>query len=260
MAKAKKKKTSKALLAAALCITTFALATSALGQTVRAGNLIVTIEGGITPKKLSRKTPTPITLTVSGSLKTADATHPPALKTLHLEFDKHGQLNTTGLATCTPQQLQNTLTAAAERVCKDSLIGTGRAEAEIAFPEQAPFSASGKLLIFNGAPKGAKQVLVLHVYAFVPAPTTFVTTAVIGKAKGKYGTTADVAIPTIVAGQGSLTAFNATLKKTWTYKGKKQSLLLATCPTGHLYAHGDFAFADGEKLSGDVARSCTPKG
>jgi hypothetical protein len=138
------------------------------------------------------------------------------------------------------------------------LVGTGRAQAQIALPEQPPFNASGKLLIFNGAPKGGKQVLILHVYAHVPAPTTFVTTAVIGKAKGKYGTSADVAIPTIVAGQGSLIAFNATLKKTWTYKGQKQSLLLATCPTGHLYAHGDFAFADGERLSGDVARSCAP--
>ena len=94
-----------------------------------------------------------------------------------------------------PAKLKSTLTATAERVCKEALIGNGRAEAEIALPEQAPFSASGKLLIFNGAPKGGKQVLVLHVYAHVPAPTTFVTTAVICKAKGKYGTTADVPSP-----------------------------------------------------------------
>ncbi len=253
-------KATKAILAAALCLGALALSASALGQTVRVGNLIVTIEGAITPKELPKRTPAPITLTVSGSLKTADASHPPALETLHLEFDRHGTLNTTGLPTCTPRKLQSTLTATAEKVCKDSLVGTGRAQAEIAFPEQAPFSASGKLLIFNGAPKGAKQVLILHVYAFVPAPTTFVTTAVIGKAKGKYATTADVKIPTITAGQGSLTAFNATLHKTWTYKGQKQSLLLASCPTGHLYAHGDFAFADGERLSGNVVRSCTPSG
>jgi len=236
------------------------LATSALGQTVRLGNLVVTIEGQISPKALPRNEAAPIKLSVSGSLKTADQTHPPALKELFLEFDKHGELNTEGLPTCRPSELQATLTARAKRVCGDALIGQGRAEAEIAFPEQAPFSASGPLLIFNGAPKGGKQVLVFHVYAFVPAPTTFVTTAVISKTKGKYGTTAEVKIPTIVAGQGSLTAFNATLHKTWTYKGQKQSLLLASCPTGHLYAHGVFTFADATRLSGDVARSCTPKG
>ena len=60
--------------------------------------------------------------------------------------------------------------------------------AEIAFPEQAPFSASGPLLIFNGAPKGGKQVLIFHVHANVPAPTTFVTTAVISKQGGRFGT------------------------------------------------------------------------
>jgi hypothetical protein len=254
------KPTCKALLLAALCAAALALSTSALGQTVRAGNLIVTIEGGISPKKLPKKTPAPISLSVSGSMKTADASHPPALESLHLEFDRHGELNTKGLATCTTRKLQSTLTATAERVCKDALVGTGEAQAEIAFPEQPPFSASGKLLIFNGAPKGGKQVLILHVYAHVPAPTTFVTTAVISKQSGKYGTVADVKIPTITAGQGSLTAFKATIHKTFPYKGKKQSVLLATCPTGHLYAHGEFLFKDGEKLSGGVTRSCTPGG
>jgi hypothetical protein len=232
----------------------------ASAQTVRQGNLVVSIEGQISPRALPRHEPAPISLSVSGSLKTADATHPPALKTLFLEFDRHGQLNTTGLPTCRAAQLRATLTAQAKRACGDALIGQGRAQAEIAFPEQPPFSASGPMLLFNGAPEGAQRVILIHVYAFVPAPTTFVTKAIIGHAKGKYATTAEVEIPTIVSGQGSLTAFNATLRKAWTYKGKKQDLLLATCPTGHLYAHGDFLFADATELAGTVARSCTPKG
>ena len=73
-------------------------------------------------------------------------------------------------------------------------------------------------------------MLIFHVHANVPAPTTFVTTAVISKQGGKYGTKAEVAIPTITGGQGSLTGFEATIHKTWTYKGQKQSLLLATLP------------------------------
>ncbi|HEY6551682.1 MAG TPA: hypothetical protein VIY71_10835, partial [Solirubrobacterales bacterium] len=184
--------------------------------------LIVTIEGQISPKALPKKTPAPISLSVSGSLKSADGTHPPALKELFLQFDRHGQLNTTGLASCRPQRIQSTLTQTAKRVCARALIGSGVAEAEIALPEQAPFRASGPLLIFNGPPKGKKQVLVFHVYAHVPAPTTFVTTAEIAHTKGKYGTTAKVKIPTIVAGQGSLTSFKAKIQKTFGYKGKRQ--------------------------------------
>lgn len=237
-----------------------ALIVSAGADTVKINGLVFTVDGGVTPKKLPRKGEAPISLTVNGTIEREDGTHPPALNTLMLEFDKHGRLNTTGLPTCTVGKLLNTLTAQAKSVCGKALVGTGRVSADIALPEQEPFGASGPLLIFNGKPKGGHQVLIFHVHAHVPAPTTFVTTAVISKGKGKYGTAALVQIPSIVHGQGSLTAFKATLHKTWTYKGKKQSLLYAGCPTGSLYARGEFAFADGTTGSGSVVRPCTPSG
>ena len=233
---------------------------SAFGETVRVGNLAITIEGGFSPTKLPKKTPAPISLNVKGSLKTEDGSHPPALKTLDLLFDRNGHLNTKGLATCTPAKLQSTLTAQAKKACGPALVGSGKVSAEIALPEQAPFTASGPLLIFNGAPKGGKRVLIFHVYAHVPAPTTFVTTALISKHGGKYGTEAEVTIPTIVGGQGSLTAFSATLEKSWTYKGHKENLLLASCPSGSLVAHGEFTFVDGTRASGDVVRPCVGVG
>jgi hypothetical protein len=234
------------------------VATSASGQVVRAGNLIIAIDGSVSPSKLPKKTPGPIALRVSGSIRTVDGSHVPALKTLHFRFDRHGHIYTKGLATCTVGRLQSTLTEQAKRACGKALVGTGRAEAEIALPDQAPFDAGGTLLIFNGRPKGGKPVLIMHVYAFVPAPTTFVTTAVIGKASGRWGTETEVKIPTIVGGQGSLISFRARIHKTWTYKGRKRSLLLASCPTGRLYAHGDFVFADETRLSGNVVRACKP--
>ncbi len=245
-----------AALAAALLAPLAILATAAFGETVRVANLIVSIEGSVSPAKLPKGPPAPITLTVSGQIKTADGSHVPALKTLSLKFDRHGQIYTKGLPTCRVSQLESTVTAQAKRVCGPALVGTGRASAEIALPEQAPFDAGGPLLIFNGAPKGGRPVLIMHVYAHVPAPTTFVTTGVVGKASGKYGTQTVIKIPTIVAGQGSLTSFTATIHKTWTYKGQKRSLLYASCPTGSLFAHGEFSFADGTEISGDVAKSC----
>ncbi len=243
------------LLLLLLCLGLGAFAIqSATAQVVRFGNLIVTIEGGVSPKALPKREPAPISLQVSGSLRTADGTHPPVIKTIFLQFDKHGQLNTKGLPTCRAAQLKSTTTATAKKVCSEALIGTVSAEAEVALPEQGP------MLIFNGPAKGNKPTLLIHVYAFVPAPTTFVASVLIGHEGGKYGTTAEVKVPTIVAGQGSLIAFKAKIKRSFTYKGKKQSVLTATCPTGHLYAHGDFTFADGTKLQGSVAKSCTPKG
>jgi hypothetical protein len=240
------------VLAAALAIA------NASGETVQVGNIVISAEGKISPSKLPKKTPAPITLNVSGTVATQDGTHVPPLKTIALEFDKAGQINTQGLPTCNVGELESTLTAQAKKTCATSLVGTGTVSAEIALPEQPPFNASGPLLIFNGKPKGGRPVLIFHVHANVPAPTTFVTSGVISKASGKYGTSTEIAIPTIVGGQGSLTSFNATLHKTWTYKGKKESLLLASCPTGKLIAHGEFTFVDHTKISSDIVKPCTP--
>jgi hypothetical protein len=244
---------------AAAALGSFAISGAFGAQIVRVGNLIAEIDGRISPSKLPRKAPAPITLKLEGSLKTADGAHPPAMKEVFLEFDRQGHLNTKGLASCTEGKLQSTLTDQAKRACGKALIGTGRAEAEIQFPEDDPFKASGPLLIFNGS-KGKKQKLILHVYAKVPAPTTFVTSAVIGKGKGPYGLSARVKVPTIVSGQGSLIGFNTKIAKKFTYKRRKVSVLTATCKTGKLRARGDFLFSGGPKMSGSVTRACTPKG
>jgi hypothetical protein len=253
---------SRRAKAALLGLTILALAAVpaaiALGDTVTAGNLTIEVEGVISPTRLPKKEAAPITLTVSGSVKTDDGSHPPALKSVALEFDKAGQIYTKGLPTCDPAKLTATLTAQAKAICGPALVGTGTVSAQILFPEQAPFDASGPLLIFNGKPKGGRPVLVFQVHADVPAPTTFVTTGVISKASGRYGTSTEIAIPTIVGGQGSLTSFKATLHKTWTYKGEKKSLLVASCPTGSLLAHGEFTFVEGTRISGDIAKPCTP--
>ena len=100
-------------------------------------------------------------------------------------------------------------------------------------------------------------MLIFHVYAKVPAPTTFVFTAQIGKGKAPYGTSAKVKVPSITSGQGSVTSFKVKIFKTFNYKGKKQSVLTATCKTGTLQARGDFLF-QGKKLEGKVTRPCTP--
>ena len=72
------------------------LGSSASGQTVRAGNLIVTVEGGFTPHKLPKNEPASITLSARSTIRTADGTHLPALDFLKLEFDKHTGVYTEG--------------------------------------------------------------------------------------------------------------------------------------------------------------------
>lgn len=234
------------------------LGSSASGQTVRAGNLIVTVEGGFTPHKLPKKDPASITLSARSTITTADGTHLPPLDFLKLEFDKHTGVNTKGLATCTIGRLANTLTTQAKGLCPDAIIGSGQAGAEIAFPEQDPFFAKAPLVIFNGPPKNGHPVFIFHVYAHVPAPTTFITTAEIGKASGLYGTSVHIRIPTIVAGQGSLSFAELSIHKKWSDRGGEQTLLYGTCPSGHFFVRGALTFKGGFKMAGKVVRSCSP--
>jgi hypothetical protein len=250
---------ARALVALAALATVAALAVSdAAGQTVRAGNLVVTVEGGFTPHALSKDEPGAITLSARSTIRTADGTHLPALKELDLLFDKHTGVYTKGLPVCTTAKLFNTITSQAKKLCGDALIGQGQAGAEIEFPEQPPFFAKAPMLIFNGPPKHGEPVFIFHVYAHVPAPTTFITTAEIGKANGRYGTSVKIKIPTIVAGQGSLSFAELSIHKLWSVKGDKQTLLFGTCPTGHFYVRGDLDFTGGFEMAGKVVRSCTP--
>ncbi len=235
-----------------------ALVSSASGQTVRAGNLIVTVEGGFTPHKLPRVDPGSITLSARSTIATADGTHLPALDFLHLEFDKHTGVYTKDLATCSTAKLENTLTSQAKQLCPKAIIGSGQAGAEIAFPEQPAFFAKAPMVIFNGPPKNGHPVFIFHVYAHVPAPTTFVTTAEIGKASGLFGTSVYIKIPTIVAGQGSLSFAELSIHKKWAANGKEQTLLYGTCPSGHFFVRGALTFKGGFKMAGKVVRSCSP--
>ena len=255
----------KALFAAALLIALGAVATAeALSKaTIKdvPNNIEATFEGGASPKALPKKGTAPVTLTLNGSMASLDGSHLRALNTVSLDFDKAGEINTTGLAQCSVAKLESTTTKNAEQKCRSAIVGKGEVTADVVLPEQAPLHAKGPLVVFNGKSGGAHKELILHVYARVPAPTTFVVPVKIKKEhKGKYGTNAFIKVPTIVHGGGSVTSFKAKISKTWHLKGKKQSLLNAGCPKGSLAVQGDFKFVGGGDLKLKVSVPCTPKG
>jgi hypothetical protein len=242
----------------ALAVAAFAGSASAVKVTL--GNIVITADGSVTPKALPKHKLAPITLSLNGTMDTVDGTHVPALSKLALLFDKHGTVDTKGFPTCKQGQITNTQTNVALKTCKKALAGTGKVIAEVQFPDSAPVPASGKLLIFNSVPKGGDPVLIQHAYISDPIATTVVTVARISKAHGKYGRATTITIPPLSGGYASLKSFSAKLHKDYTYKGKKRSIFLAECATGHFFAHGDFTFTGGTSLHGDVVKTCTPKG
>ncbi|MGN6276449.1 MAG: hypothetical protein ACTHNP_11070 [Solirubrobacterales bacterium] len=227
-------------------------------QTVVAGNLEFTFNGGFSPSKLPKKKLAPIALSASGIIKTLNGEHPPALKEAIVETDKNGAVTTVGFPTCTSGKLQSQDTKHAEAICKKAIIGKGTTNVEIKFPEQNPIPVSSKLIVFNGGTKGGVTTFFIHAYITVPTPAAIVTTVKIKKIhNGRYGLKSVASIPKIAGGSGSVTSFSLTINKKYTFKGKKMSVLSAKCPDGKLQAHATAIFADGTKAATTITRACT---
>ncbi len=228
---------------------------------VRAGNLVMKIEGGLTPTALPKRELAPVTLHVNGELGTADGSQPPALKEIVLDSDKNAIIDARGLPTCRLSQLQATDTAHAEKACGNAIVGKGKATVRVAFPEQAPFDAVGPLTIFNGGVRGGVTTMYFHIYVDVPTPTAVVTTLrATPEHKGRYGLHSIAKIPVIAGGAGSVTNFELTIHRLFAYRGQRQSFLEARCSDEHFAAIATFKFRDGTDLTGAFTRPCQAKG
>jgi len=230
-------------------------------EVVQVGNLFLRDAGGISPSVLPRHRQAPISANLNARIGTTDGTHPPAVRSVIADFDRTIQVNARGLPVCGKSQLVARSTAAAKRACPDAIVGSGTGEVEVAFPEQAPFTARGPIVLFNGGVHGGSTLILIHTYVAVPAPTAVVaTTKIVRIHRGRYGIHTVSLIPAIAGGAGSVTAFKLTIGRRFTYKGRKQSYLTASCPTGHYYAEGEVQFAEGPTLEITHVFPCTPKG
>lgn len=250
-----------AAMVAAAGLATAGAATAAKPTVVRAGNLILKLNGSVSPKRLPKNRLAPIALRISGDISTTDGSHPPAARTVIANFDRHGTVNARGLPTCRIGRLVARDTGSAKAACRSAIVGSGKTTVRVAFPEQAPFLATGPLVLFNGGVRGGVTTMYIHAYVAVPAPTALITTVKIRKIrKGRFGTRATARIPVIAGGSGSVTSFDLKIQRSFRRNGRQQSYLLARCATGRFFAHGTVAFASGPRVSGTVVRACGVRG
>jgi hypothetical protein len=253
-------------LSAVLALVVAAIA-SATSTTVRAGNMILTFGGTVSPKALPKSTYKPVTSTIFGKIKTSDGTHPSAFREAEVNIDKNVKVNVKGFPACKGGQLEARDTNAAMKVCGSTVLGKGIAHVEIAFPEQKPIIVTSPLTIFNGGEKGGKTTLYFHIFLTVPVPAAVVTTVTITK-KGS-GIHSIAKVPVVAGGSGSGIDFSFKLGKTYSYKGKKVGYFEAKCPTGAFNTSVKALFkneahttgvAPTTTLSGKLSVPCTPKG
>jgi len=239
----------------------FAPAAFGAREVVRTGSLYLADNGGISPSKLPRHGYAPITARIAGEIGTVDGSHPPALRTVTLDIDETIGVDAVGLPTCKADQIEARTTAGARSACGSAIVGSGKGEVEVAFPEQTPFSATGPVVIFNGGVQGRTTLVLLHAYVAVPVPTAIVTKATVTHIhRGRFGLHVEAQIPRIAGGAGSVTEFTLEIGRKFTYKGKKKSFLVASCPTGSWVTKGNALFDDGTKLGLTHFFPCIPKG
>lgn len=252
-------------LAALTAMLALIVATVASGSPNRkiwcAGNICVADDGGISPTKLPRHEKAPITARLNGEISTRDGSHPPAFESMDLKIEKNISIDPVGLPTCKLGQLKATSSAVAKRTCGDAIVGSGEAEVEVAFPEQAPFRSTGPLILFNGGLAGPTTTLLLHAYVNVPAPTAIVVKATVTRIhEGRFGLRIQATVPRIAGGSGSVTEFELKVGRRFTYRGEKKSFLTASCPDGIWIAKGEARFVDDTTLYISHPFPCTPKG
>jgi hypothetical protein len=225
--------------------------------TLRIGNIVITGDGGFTPTTLPKSKNAPIKLYGHAKFKTTDGTRPSPLRTLTLEFDKHGAVETRGLQKCSMAKLVATTTERARALCRDAIVGTGFGTALIELPEQRPIEASSPLTLFNGPVKHGNPTVLGHAHLDYPAPTTYVILIEIQKIHhGRYGFKTVAEFPRIVNDYGSPISGHLTIGREWTYKGQKLSYANAHCADGRLQAKASFTFKDGSFVQGTVFKPC----
>jgi hypothetical protein len=247
---------ARVLVAAALVLLVAAGTAGAIR--IRGGDLIVIANGGFSPTALPKYRDAPIELYGGGKISTVSGELPPILKTIAIEFDRHGSVQTTGLEVCRAAKLEATRVAAARRQCPAAIVGKGFGHAIVKFPEQAPIPISSPITLFNGPKVRGFDSVIAQAFTTVPVPTTFIVPIVIEKIrKGVYGYRTEATIPTIAGGAGIPISGRLRVGKRWTYKGKRYSFVNARCETGHLQARAALTFKDGTFLTGTLVRGCS---
>lgn len=247
-------KSSAAIAVAGLltCASAYALQSSIEGVTV-------SVTANIFPRTLPAQGNAPAKIVSVTRIKSTNGSAPPALSKIEFNFDKHGTVDTKGLAVCTMAKLEGTTPALARKRCAGAIVGEGVGKAEVRLPGQAPMQIGSPLTLFNAPPQGRMPSLIAHAYETVPvAKAVLVPIAVERIRHGRYGYRIEIELPEIAGGHGAATLAKATVGKTWKRGGKTVGYVNAHCSGRRLQVYGRLSFDDGSLLPGTLSSPCKP--
>jgi hypothetical protein len=241
-------------IGAAICAL---LAGGADAAFVRIDNLVLSADGGFTPRQLPRKAYAPIEFVGRADLRAVNGSVPPAVEQIVVDFDRDGRLSTGGLPVCQPVQLEDVTPQEARARCRGAIVGTGHVEAVVVPEGGGPVPVGSELTLFNGPRLEGNPTVLLHARTTEPAPQNFAITIPIERRRGEFRYRAIVDVPPIAGGRGALTHVDARVGRRYRYRGSKRSYTSARCSDNVLRTHGRFTFADGTIIDGSIDKGCT---
>src|SRR5436305_2482580 len=262
------RKKSLRILLLASALLALALTSYAGAETKILGNLQLSVQAKLSPKKLPRESTAPIAVSVGWQIQSTD----PALKTASLksvktEINRAGILDPSGLPDCPYPQIQPASTQRAMANCRPSLVGQGSFSALVGLEGQESYVSKGKMLVFKGTRAG-KAVLYGQIYTNYPFAASFVIVFKLSKEqKGTYATTLSATLPANLRAWGNLTEVKMRLARNYSYKGKRQSFLSAACPAPKGFgaapfplARTSFSFNGAPAVSQILSETCRVRG
>jgi hypothetical protein len=226
------------------------------------GDLIVTLNGGITPRELPRGRPVPVAVHLAGRVLTADSSPLPRVNWIRLELAWRGLIDTQGMAVCPRARLRLTDTSQALRLCGPAEVGHGHLFAEVFVPNQSPFEVHAQLVAFNGRTKSGRHAVLVHAYSTRP-PVSFVIPFTIHHKSGAFRTVLVTTIRRAVGPWPHVANFQVNISRSFNDDGTRRSYLRASCPIPHGFTAGFLSFAratymfkGGKRLRTESVRSC----
>jgi hypothetical protein len=202
----------------------------------------VSLDGSISPRYIPRHRRVPVSLDLSGTVRTDEALQPSALERIEIAFGARGGLETAGLPVCPRRRLRNATPREALTRCRGALIGHGELTAEVALNPDRPLLARAALLAFNGISRGRPTVWA-HAYSASP-PISFVLPFYVQRPRASaYGILLRSPVRHALGPWPRLRDFQITLGRRYRAHGELRSYLSASCPLPPRFSIGLFPFA-----------------
>lgn len=258
-----KRRVTAALVLLTLAVAWLCAQPLASAEVITGGNYRISFSGSMTPAKLPRVGSQPISVSVRGAVQPLPDSPSPALREFTVSINRHARLSLRGLPVCSRRQVVGASTSQARARCRDALVGNGQFSAHIDLPEQTPFPAAGRLLVFNSRYRG-HPALLGHVFGRQPAPTAIdMYFRLHREQEGPFGLTLTATLPEVGEEWGYVKGFEVNLGRRYRFHGHERSLLAAGCPAPagltsapFKLARGVFNLADGSTRSRILTGIC----